>query len=141
MSCFETPSFRKLLIFWNKKLAESNFEDIDKEITENSKHHYLSQTQIHPKRFHSFDFRNYFKDQTFFYKREEYFQKSSYFLNHYHFNSEKEKSIWELHSEGLSIRKIASNLKLKNWVVHKVVKNLQKELISFKYTDKEDFNE
>ena len=59
-----------------------------------------------------------------------YYSKAQDFLNDYDFQCPKHKKIWELHTKGDSIRKIAKALSFSKSDVHRIVKkyaNIMKE--------------
>lgn len=63
--------------------------------------------------------------------KQQYYQLANQFLNEHAFDSNKEKTIWEYHSNGLSIRNIVKTLKKvrirthKN-AVHAIIAKLRK---------------
>lgn len=63
----------------------------------------------------------------------QYYNSAADILSNFNFESEIEKNIWEKHSLGLSIRKIAKELDLKNWVVHKAIKKYQSVVLIPRY--------
>lgn len=106
----KSRSFKKLQHKWDKKLKESGFEDIE---DRNSKMEFLKQ-------WHGGYFQRNWDGS-----RYEYFLKASAFLNSYLFQSEIEKSIWEGHADGKTIREIAKELSHQKDAVHKVIKKLR----------------
>lgn len=83
---------------WYKKLQEVGFKDIE------SSSDYLKEWDSH-----------YFQanyDPLSFEARQTYYQLADNFLVSYKFSSFLEFKIWELHTQGLSTRKIADELKL-----------------------------
>ena len=60
----------------------------------------------------------------------EYFDQASEVLQYYHFRNETHKVIWELHCEGMSVRKIADYIKKKKFtksVVNYVIQKIEKD--------------
>lgn len=87
---------RSLVIEWDQKLRESGFIDIE---DRDSPREML-------KSWHSTLFIHRF-DQERFSARQQYFELVTQFLHSYEFDSELEREIWFLHSEGKSLREIA----------------------------------
>lgn len=109
-------TLQQLKTIWYDKLAKSGFEDIEER---NSPRQML-------KRWHAADFRKRSTPETYIAKRD-YFQQATEFLNWYEFSGPRERKIWELHSEGATIREIAKKVRLKKDKVHRIIKKLRKE--------------
>ncbi len=63
----------------------------------------------------------------------EYYRLATHLLNEPVFKNKKEKTIWELHSEGLSIRDIIKKLKLERaalHTIHRTIIRLRKIMLS-----------
>lgn len=96
---FKTSEFQKLKTEWNQKLKESGFEDAED----------FNLPDPALKVWHSFRF---FKSDTDQYiktvkQREDYFSLASGLLfNGFPFETDVSRRVWELHCQGLSIRKI-----------------------------------
>lgn len=96
---FKTKEFKVLEDLWYKKLKQSGFDDIE------PGPRYLKYS------IESILTRKYNLDRKLEYKkREEYFRIAGQFLYEYEFKDEISKIVWELHSEGSSIRKISKRL-------------------------------
>lgn len=116
-----SPEFKKLQAEWNKKLAASGFEDIED-----------SNGQLKGKWSGDSDIRNKYTELTYAAK-ERYYQLAGQFLNDYPFKTEKDRIIWEMHSEGISIRDIVKALKKRRFkvyrhLVHSRLKFLRSEM-------------
>lgn len=61
--------------------------------------------------------------------RFNYYQRCREFLLEYKFKNKTERKIFELHSEGISIRDIATELKTYRDKVHKTIRRLVKEML------------
>lgn len=106
--------FKKLQDKWYRKLEKSGFEDIE---DTNSPREMLktwdSQYFLHigtPMQFEA---------------RQIYFEMCTNFLNTHKFISEADKAIWELHTEGFSLREIAKKKKRSTDAIFKTVKRLK----------------
>ncbi len=67
--------------------------------------------------------------------KEEYYRLATHFYNEHKFSSPKEKEIWYMHSEGISIRDIAKKMdtpkyKATRTTVHTIIQRLAKEMIT-----------
>lgn len=90
---------------WYGKLKKEGFDDIE-------------QLDGNLKTWVSSEFtRNY--DANFAKAKEDYYRLAGQFLHRYHFKDKKEQLIWELHSQGVSIRDIVKELKKKNYKIYK----------------------
>lgn len=92
MKYFETEEFKKLNRQWRKKLKASGFKDIE-----------LSDDELVR---YSFHLTEAYRSGTF-----DYYLKCAEFLLTHKFKTQFEKKIWELHTDGLSIRRIVEALK------------------------------
>lgn len=106
--------FEALQAKWYQKLKESGFEDIEDE-------------KRHLKMWHSFYYRTMFQLDYFEFKKT-YYQKAEHFLNTYCFDP-KEKLVWKLHSEGMSMRDISKNTGLKKYRIFSIIHKLKKKMI------------
>jgi uncharacterized protein YdaT len=103
-------TFKKLQAEWYKKLKDEGFKDIE---DTNSENEFL-------KDWHS----SYFQTRHTpldFEANAEYYRRATALLNGYEFASELERSVWALHSDGVSLRKIAAKLEIKVWLAHNIV--------------------
>lgn len=107
MSPYETQTFKKLQSKWYEKLKKSGFEEIETKNDQLKKWHS-----------HCFLVRSRGRRSA---RREEYYQLAGVFLNDHEFKTKTEMKLWGLHAQGLSIRTIASILKMQKDKVHKIV--------------------
>ena len=85
---------------WYQKLKKSGFDDIE---MPNGKWLKQYHNEYYQARYTPLEFQN----------KEEYFRKARHFLIEHAFESEKDRLVWQLHSEGLSLREITKKLKIK----------------------------
>lgn len=117
---YDTLKFKKLKERWYKKLSDSGFEDV--EYDEN-----------HLREYDSSITRRY--DVHRIGPKAEYYRLAGQFFFDHKFENAREKAIWELHSEGLSVTAIAQKLKHKGFKavtktpVHVTVQKLAKEML------------
>lgn len=116
---FNSKQFKALKDKWYKKLEKSGFEDAEKD--ENSL-----------KSWHSYIF-VVEDDTTFQESKKTYYSMAGKFFHDYVFKSKKDKAIWELHSEGISIRNINKTLKKRGFKIYQLyvqstIKKLVKEM-------------
>lgn len=99
MSYYNDPAFIKLQKEWYKKLADSGFKDIEEfdEVRGSAAISFLKRSCK--------DLAKKYNDTTFF-----YYQLCRDFLSHGFFLSKIDHKIWQLHSEGVSIREILKEL-------------------------------
>lgn len=110
--------FKDLQVLWYQKLKDAGFEDIENTRIEGAPLVY----------YHSHRFATAY-NPLFFSQRQEYYRLAGIFLYHHEFDSSTERSIWELHSEGLSIAKIAIRLKVKAYVAHRAILKLSQLML------------
>lgn len=114
---FKSKDFKKLQSEYYGKLKESGFEDIEE----------IDSPRELLKSWHD----SYFTarhDAEEFSEVAQYYNAADSILNNYDFESPIDKAIWEKHSVGLSIRKIANELEVKNWVVHKTIQKCKTQV-------------
>lgn len=124
-SQLKKQQFKKLQQLWYEKAAKSGFEDIEKD--EWTLKRPFKSTMLKTK--HGL-IRSGRWEQTL-----EYYLQVEHFLNAHEFASERERIIWEYHSQGLGVRAIAkvlSAVKIKTnpqsvWLVVKHLSALMKE--------------
>ena len=122
---FKTKEFQELQTKWYKKLQQKGFNDIERtdkigkaagrlktDALENVSHSYSA---------HQFSI------------KEEYYRLAGQFLHEHKFKTQVEKKIWELHSEGVSVRNIIKKLRHRGVtaykdLVHGTIKRLAKEM-------------
>lgn len=104
MTTKTSSEFRRLKKKWDQILQESGFRDIER---------YYADGRPYPTIYkHDFGAGNRKIDPVKYEEVSEYYRLARQFLHDYSFESPKEKKIWELHSDGLSYRKIIRNLGL-----------------------------
>jgi hypothetical protein len=124
---FQSNSFKKQRDYWYRKLIESGFEDIEKCFLNNQDESYL-------RKWDGFYFQLRYHTSRFKMIRD-YYRYTSYFLENYCFDSIKEKRIWEMHSEGIPVRKISHILSLTVWCIQKTIQKLRKKMLIFIRTE------
>jgi hypothetical protein len=112
------PSYKKLEKVWYDKLKGEGFEDIEN-------------TQTSDRMLKEWDF-NFFRNQFNQVQYEstlEYYERANRLLSSFGFKNEVHRRIWELHCEGQSERKIASQLtKCKKSMVHYIISNIAQQM-------------
>lgn len=101
---FKKPitEYDKLRAVWYKKLEKEGFQDI-----ETDEHNLKSWSAKFASR----------KSQELWQAKEAYYYMATNFLNEYAFDSALEKTIWEYHTEAISIRDIVKLLRKKTKVM------------------------
>ncbi len=117
-----SKEFKALKKEWYDKLKENGFEDI--EHLDNSLARYES--YHHAERYND-DIK---RDAKIY-----YYDKAEKFYQNYKFSSEKDKTIWKFHKEGISVRNIVKQLdavgiKSSRDTVSRIVLKLRKEMLS-----------
>lgn len=103
-----SKEYKKLEAIWDKKLKKSGFEDIEQ------KDGNLKQWST--RRFWQNIQNTHYEDRKVSYdSEEEYYRMAGHFLHEYEFSSKREKLMWSLHAEGLTMIAIAKILKQKNY--------------------------
>lgn len=103
--------FEKLKEKWNKKLADSGFEDIEnkdgslKDLVHSRTLSYALQAKE---------------------SREAYYSVARQLLNDFDFHNKDEYNIWSAHCEGLSFRTIARSMKITFYEVRRIVNKYKK---------------
>ena len=118
---FKTTKFQQLRLKWYKKLAREGFVDIEQD-EHNLKawESTLAKYRYTSKRFTS---------------TEKYYQLAGQFLNSYKFETKKDRRVWELHSGGLSERKLAKKMRVSyGGNINTVIKRLRKIMLT-QYND------
>lgn len=93
----DSPKLKKLKAEWDKKLADSGFEDAE-----------YSGGRL--KTWASFEHARDF-DANVFEAKETYYRLAGQFLHEYEFKNDIERDIWAQHADGVSIRNIFTLLK------------------------------
>lgn len=123
MSPRPAKSFKSLQTEWYKKLKDSGFNDIEQDEDNLTQ---WSSSKIYRGQNNGASFEDAML------KREmttEYYRLAGQFLHEHVFKNDKEKLIWRLHSEGLSLRDISATLKSNKDAVHAIVKPLAKIML------------
>jgi hypothetical protein len=60
----------------------------------------------------------------------EYYRRAGVFLHHREWADDRERRIWELHSEGMGMNEIARTAKAGNTLVHATINRLRAEMLS-----------
>lgn len=102
-SPFKSPAFLALLEKWNRLLAHEGLNEIN-DFQSNKWNG--SPHNIHPSR----------QPEII-----RYFEMAADLLNTFEFKNESHRQVWHLHSEGLSVRKIAHVLGRKKTSVHTII--------------------
>lgn len=113
--------FKKLQAKWYKKLKSSGFHDIEEP---DSPREMLKQWALELARP---------SNALKFQEKRDYFLKATHFLNDYKFKSLKERKVWELHSDGLSLMQTAKKVRLSKSWVGTIVLKLQRIMLSGNY--------
>lgn len=109
---------KSLVTEWDQRLKESGFQDIeDRDSPREMLKSWHSTLFIH----------RYDKER--FSARQQYFELATQFLNAHEFNSDLEREVWFLHSEGKSLREIANETgKVSKDGALKIIKSLRKAM-------------
>lgn len=107
LSQHNSQELKKLQREWDEKLKKSGFQEI-----ENRENGLL-------KVWHSYHFQK--QDQGRIESQSLYYEKAWEFFHRHPFKDLLELRIWELHCEGLSLRQIAKELRLKTCRAYKVI--------------------
>lgn len=125
---YETEEFKKLNAKWKKKLETSGFEDIEHEkdyLKRPASGKFNTKTEG----------RDFQLKHVYYQSVEEYYRLAGQFFHDYPFKDNKEKCIWELHKDGISIRDSLKILRAKRFKVYKdfiekTIQRLAKEMLS-----------
>jgi DNA-directed RNA polymerase specialized sigma24 family protein len=118
MNLFENKEFKLLKSKWYELLKKEGFDDKEND-------------QGFLKQWDSLWLKHH-KDKGREYLKGEYFRSAELFLERNSFKSKHEKEIWKFHSEGLSLREIASRMNMNLNQIFRAVKNLKKEMMFFR---------
>jgi|SRR5271166_3333123 len=99
---------------WNQILVESGHEEIED----------FSRDQPQLKRHHGYDFRS--MDPLAIQSKTVYYQVAQEKLRLYPFKNETDKLVWQLHTEGLSIREITRRINKKKYKQTQVFRKIKK---------------
>lgn len=105
---YQTQAFKKLNDKWAKELKRSGFADIEQpaDFKSGNPDGNLKQWAASPYTRTSFSLSRY-------QSTEEYYRLAGQFLYEHKFSNDDERSLWEMHSEGLSIDSIIAIFKAK----------------------------
>jgi len=103
--------FRELQRKWDEKLAKSGFVDIERKDRVGASSRMLKTAALK----NIVD--QYTPEQ--FEIKQEYYRLAGQFLHDHKFKSGKDREIWRLHSEGVSIRNIIRHLKRRRMTAYK----------------------
>lgn len=124
--------FEKLQAVWDKKLKDSGFNDIE----------------TRDDRLKSWSTKLFFYHQADAWEaKRSYYQMAENFLTEYKFDTEREKTIWAYHAEGISCRDIAKIFKdakikgLSKSMVFAVIKKLKMKMYDMYMTPKKEYHE
>jgi hypothetical protein len=115
---WETPKFRTLNKKWHDKLESLGFYDME----EFDSPMELMKTHENER------FRIKFTGDEFI-ARQRYYELAGQLLHSYKFESESDRQIWKLHSEGVSERAIAREYGFKHQKVKNLVSSLKKRIV------------
>lgn len=124
----QAKKFDKLRTQWYQKLKDSGFEDIE---DTHSPNEYLNA-------WHSSYFQTRYDRDEFEEKREYYDRARSYLeeqmqtIEYLIFSKQIDRLIWELYSEGMSLRQIAKALNTNKDKVQKIVKVISNKMLGVK---------
>ena len=126
---YKTDEFIKLNEKWKKKLEKSGFVDAE-------------QDEDHMKQWDSFNFSGRYNAELFN-SKQKYYQLAGQFSYDHKFKNKRDKLIWELHSNGYTVRAIAAEIKKRNFKYNKVmtifyiIRRLEREMLE-KYAKEDD---
>lgn len=125
MSAFRGKNFKKIQKEWYDKLKKEGFEDIEDvhEKTEYIRiwHSSYFQTKYHPQVFEA--------KRTYYELAGQFLEASPHFRFELYFQCEIEKTIWEMHAQGIPVRTIAKKLKAKVCQIHKIIVQIRKVMM------------
>jgi hypothetical protein len=111
-----TPAERKLQREWYAKLKASGFEDIET----GDEHDGLLKTDKRIEEGRGEEYQ----------ASAEYYRCAGVFLHHRHWRDQRERLIWELHSEGVGMNEIARRARAGNTLVHATINRLRDEMLA-----------
>lgn len=124
----QSKQYKDLKVEWYKKLKESGFDDVEQD-EDNLKEWTSSKLYRGQNNGASFEHIQVTRSS-----REEYYRLAGYFLYDHEFKTPLEKEIWTYHSDGKSLREIASILreqkvKIYKDKVHIIIKALTRQML------------
>jgi hypothetical protein len=124
--------FEKLQAFWDKKLRDSGFKDIESR----------------DDRLHTWSTKLFSYHQSGAWEaKQAYYQMAENFLQEYKFDTNREKIIWEYHSTGISCRDIAKIFRkakikgLSKSMIFLVIKKLKMSMYAMYLSPKQEYHE
>lgn len=129
------PDFKKLQEKWYAKLKREGFEDQEDENGNLKEHSARFYTKAHRNQAGGWQ------------AKAEYYQLASQFLLEYKFNNERERIIWEYHSNGISTYDIAATLKkarvkkMSRRTINNIIINLKKSMYAMYLAHKQEYHE
>lgn len=114
MSHYQSKKFKCLQAKWYDALRNDGFKDAEK-------NEYLINWD-------SQYFMSHYSP-TNYEAKESYYRYAGFFLNEYKFKNRRDKIVWEYHSMGIPIRDIAVTLKVKKWIIEKIIKELKQIML------------
>lgn len=100
---FKTPEFKKLFKLWNRKLEKSGHNEIEDFSFEDPPLKHWDSTRWN------------WTDPTSNEWRQQYYEMAETILRIYPFKNKEHKKIWQLHSEGFTVRKISERIDRKKF--------------------------
>ncbi len=122
-SPFKTPEFKKLFQEWNELLKQSGLGEIEN----------FSLPEPMLKTWNSFDWSSESaRDPLRMLQARDYYEKAEEILRTYAFKNERQRMIWDLHCDGLSVREIERELTFWLWdtkasTVHYQIQQVQRK--------------
>ncbi len=128
--------FKALKAKWDKKLADSGFEDIETANGDLKRHTAYGSRGLG------------YHGQIGWDAKVSYYTMAEHFLNDYRFDTNMDKVIWEYHANGISVREIAQllqDLKLVDTIsrgtVHNILKKLTKSMYAMYVGQHDEYHE
>lgn len=111
----QAKELKKLQTKWYAKLKKEGFKDVE-------------QPDGNLKVWHSYFFKVH-HNETVYQAKEDYYRKAGHFLHEHIFQDSREKLIWTLHTDGISVRNIVKALHKKRYTAYfDLVRNTIKAL-------------
>lgn len=108
---FKTKEFKQQQDAWYKQLKQEGFADIERSDKVGKASGRLKTDALKN------ILQSYTPEQ--FAVKQDYYRLAGQFLHDYKFKSEKERTIWQMHSDGVSVRDIIKALKSKGMTAYK----------------------
>lgn len=107
----EKKDFQKLQKKWYNKLARTGFKDVENVFVKGEP----------LKHWDSSEFQRYFSPSSFS-ERQRYYELASQLLHDFKFKTSADKTVWEMHTQGISQRQIAKKMGLHYNTVCRIIK-------------------